>query len=252
MVVLLGCRTEGVIEAEVEDTGPGETRDTGSEGDTGEPTGVQPLWCLDFESGDLSDVGYEGAQVTLGNDALLANVSQGSNFSALTAEDRIEFRGEQALLMRAYPLAQPALLAVVSTPVFVVEEPEFSWFQLSEVEEGGIWLAVDAMAPDGLVLGSLELQVETGGHLAGLPPDFAPIEGLNDVVVGEGYPGSFVGQRVDLSPFLGESISLRFYQYSKIAENAFFTLLDDLCLGQSEETLDLELMTWGEPQDWGF
>ena len=252
VLVLCACRSEGVIETVEEDPSDTSAQDTGKLADTDGPLEEALLWCLDFESGDLSDIGYDASQVTLGNDALLATVSQGDNFSALTGEERIEFRGEHALLMRAYPLVQPALLAVASTPFFLVEEADFSWFQLSEVGEGGIWLAVDVMAPDGLVLGSLEIPVETGGHLAGLPPDFSPIEGLNDVVVGEGFPGSFVGQRVDLGPFVGQSVSLRFYQYSLVADNAFFSLFDDLCMGINAEVAAMDVMTFEDAQDWGF
>ena len=252
LILLIGCRTEGVVEALPDDTGGMQSGDTGEDQETGGAAEAEPIWCLDFESGDLTEVGYEGPQVTLGNEALLANVAEGDNFLALTGEERVVFRGDHALLMRAYPLAQPALLAVATTSFFMVEEPDFSWFQLSEVSSGGVWLAADVMAPDGRVLASLEIPVETGGHLAGLPPDFSPIEGLNDVVVGEGFPGEFVGQRIDLGPFIGETISLRFYQYSRIPDNAFFTLFDDLCSGWSAEIADLNLLALEEPQDWGF
>ena len=252
MVMLVGCGGAGVVEGVGSgDSGGVSNPDSGM--DTGDVEPVEPFrWCIDFETGDLSEIGYSGAQVSLGNGALLANVKEAEQFSALTAEDRIEFRGDHALLMRAYPLEQPALLAVVSTPFFRVEDADLSWVQLSEVGEGGIWLAADVMDTEGYVLGSLELPVETGGHLAGLPPDYAPIEGLADVVVGEGMPGEFVGQRVDMTPFLGEEISLRVYQYSRVDDNAFFTLLDDICSGWSQSLEAIPALSFGAPEDWGF
>ena len=115
--------------------------------------------------------GYEEVAVELSGGAQLASVSEGGQFSALTAEDRIELRGSYAGLMRGVSPGGFLVLAIASTPFSRVSQSEFSWWQLLEVDADGIWLAMDVMDRRGYVLGSLEVPVETGGHLPGLMSD---------------------------------------------------------------------------------
>ena len=46
-----------------------------------------------------------------------------------------------------------------------------------------------------------------------------------------------------MSPWAGESLRLRLYQHTRIQDNGFFTLFDDICAG----TALTEGLAWGEP-----
>jgi hypothetical protein len=104
----------------------------------------------------------------------------------------------------------------------------------------------------GYVLGSLEVPVETGGHLPGLMSDQAAIPSLPEIEYGEGRVGRFEGQRFDMTAFLDLEVSLRVYQHSLVEDSAFFTLLDDLCLGTNQDLRHKALLQFGDPDDWGL
>jgi len=244
------CQTQGVIELN-----PSAVGDSADLVDTGqsEPVFVTDFsWCIDLEDGVLDGVGYSGNLAYLGNGAAIANIAEGSEFSALRGEELIEFRGERAVLMRSGTGGELADFSVIATPYFLVEQPMFSWWQISEVREEGIWLAGDLMDEAGYVLASFEIPVETGGYVPGRFAHQAPIEGLEEIEVGQGRVGQSVGQWVDLTEFVGQVIQFRFYQYTRIPQNAFFTLLDDFCLGATDELAGVGALPLGEPVDWGF
>ena len=82
--------------------------------------------------------------------------------------------------------------------------------------------------------------------------DQAPIPSLPEIEYGEGRVGRFEAQRFDMTAFLDLEVSLRVYQHSLVEYSAFFTLLDDLCLGTNQESGDKALLRFGEPDDWGL
>jgi hypothetical protein len=75
---------------------------------------------------------------------------------------------------------------------------------------------------------------------------------MDEIQYGPGSVGQLVGQSFDLSSFLDIEIQIRIYQHTRIKNNAFFSLFDDLCLGWTEELEDVEALVFGEAFDWGF
>ena len=235
--------TETGDSAETGETGgPGDTGDTG-ETDT-DPPGAE--WCSDFESGLLVDIGYVGDKAVLWDGAILTNVAEGEDFSALNGEEAIAFRGDRALLMRSSEEGEVASIAIVTTLDFTVVEPHLTWWQLSEVDERGLVLAVDVLTVESTVLASALVPL-LGGHEAGLQEDSEGIAELPELAAGPGTPGSFAGQYIDLSPWTGEEIKVRFYQHTLVEGSGFFTLVDDMCTGTVEP--DHTLVELGEPSD---
>ena len=106
-VLLAGCQPGGAVDVAEQESGVDSQNSESGLTDSGvEDSGRSDNlfeWCFDFEDGLLSPFGYEEVAVELSGGAQLASVSEGEQFSALTAEDRIEFRGSYAGLMRAYP-----------------------------------------------------------------------------------------------------------------------------------------------------
>jgi hypothetical protein len=253
----IGCSASGVIEdgdetgsvdtqqTETIDTGP---VDTGSSTPTRTDTGVNQM-CFDFEDGSLFGAGYTGTSVTLWDGAVVSVVEEGTDFSGLNGEETVEMPGRYSVAIRSSDAGDTASFGIASTPLDWLVSPVFSWWQLSEVSESGIWLAIDIIDVDGYVLGSLELPVVTGGHEAGLLEGQAEIDGL-DLRNGPGSPGEFVKQAIDVSEWLGMQVTFVFYQHTLIEGNGFFTLLDDLC--QSDDADNLTLLQFGAPDDWGL
>ncbi len=239
--------------ADSADTGPDTVGDTGS--DTGATTETEPprpeaRWCLDFEDGTLEGAGYgEVDFVALFDGALVFNAAEGEDFSALRGEEDVAFRGERALAMRSNDAGEVGSVSIATTPLFAVEEPALFWWQLSEVDERGVYLGLDLISEDGAVLASAVLPPRTGGHVPGLEPGYAPIEGIPEIVVGEGTPGELVAQQIDVSAYLGQTVKLRFYQHTQMPGQGFFTLLDDICHGAPIE--EAEVIATGEPVDHG-
>ncbi len=258
--LMTGCSGKGEIidpqETGTIETGLTQTLDSGSQ-DTGTTTSTTATTtttvtghsCLDFEDGTLFGAGYTGSSVTLWDGAVVSAVEEGSDFSGLNGEEGIDMIGRFSVAIRSSDAGEISSFGIASTPVNWLDSPVFSWWQLSEVPEAGIWLALDIIDIDGYVLGSLELPVVTGGHEAGLLEGQPEIEGL-ELLNGPGNPGEFVQQSIDVSEWVGMQVTFVFYQHTLIEGNGFFTLLDNLC--QVDEAGDSELLEFGEPDDWGL
>ena len=248
--LLAACTTQGTVGlSPVSSEGSDSWLDTGP---SGGDFVTDFSWCIDFEDGVLDGVGYAGSQANLGNGAVVSNINKGEEFSALRGEELISFREERAVLMRSNTSGLLEGFSVLSTDYFVVDKPMLSWWQISEVRGEGLWMAADFMDEEGYVLASLEIPVETGGHIPGRFAHQASIDELDEIQIGPGQVGGFVGQWVDMSDLMGQNIQVRFYQYTRIPQNAFFTLIDDLCLGPTEELDEVEALMLSDPMDWGF
>ncbi|MCB9798040.1 MAG: hypothetical protein H6741_35630, partial [Alphaproteobacteria bacterium] len=154
-------------------------------------------------------------------------------------------RGERALLMRSSDLGAVDSVAIATTPAFEVRSPELWWWGVSEVDERGVVLYADLLDVEGRQLASLDLPVATGGFVPALPETADPIEAIPEI----GYKGARHGvltrQVIDLSPFEGQTLRLRLYQHTRIPGSGFFTLVDDLCVGEANG--DEPRLEWGEP-----
>jgi len=260
-----GLVTEGTIEdtgiaddtgttGAVDDTASGsETGETGETGETEpetEPPRPDALWCYDFEDGELTPAGYGSTDfVELYDGALVFNAAEGDDFSALNGEEDVAFRGARGLGLRSSHDGSVESVAIATTPLFEVIEPALFWWVMSEVDSRGVYLGVDIMTEDGVVLASAELPVDTGGHIPGLEPEHDPIAGFPEITEGEGTPGAFTAQQLDVSPWVGQVVKLRIYQHTQQEDQGFFTLFDDICHG---DRLDgVEQVTLGDPLDHG-
>lgn len=203
------------------------------------------LGCADWEDGTLRSFSYGDADfVELMDGAIVANVGEGGDWSALRGEERIPISGDRAVILRSSHEGDPDSMASGTLGPFRVEQPALTWLQLSEVRAEGLWLGAELLDEDGAPLAQAEVPVETGGFVPGLQRWHAPIDGLDEIVVGEGAPGEPVAQGLDMSPWMGGVVQVRFSQHTRIDDNGFFTLLDDLCGG---EGADLELLSWETP-----
>ncbi len=214
------------------------------------PSVQDALWCIDFEDGALDDVGYPGASdVTLWDGARVLALGEGQDISALNGEECVGFAGDWGVALRSDDDGDPASVAIVTTPVFTVEASDLFWSVLNEVDERGIYWALDVQDADGLVLASAVLPSSTGGHVPGLNSEQALIPDIPEIGIGLGTPGELVEQAVDLSPWHDESVRLRFYQHTVSPGNGFLTLLDQICAGTPPE--HSERITLGDPLDHG-
>jgi len=148
--------------------------------------------------------------------------------------------------MRSSEEGEVASIAIVTTMDLTVLEPHLTWWQLSEVDERGLVFAVDVLTLESTVLASAMVP-PVGSHRPGLQEDSEGIEELPELAPGPGTPGVFAGQYLDLTPWLGEEIKVRFYQHTLVEGSGFFTLIDDLCTGTAEP--DHTLVELGEPSD---
>ena len=85
------------------------------------------------------------------------------------------------------------------------------------------------------VLARLSIPVETGGFIPALQDSHDPIEGFPEVDYGEPSLGSMVRQGVDMRAFEGQRVALRVTQHTKVADNGFFSLMDDICVGEMRD-----------------
>ena len=236
----------------------GETGETGETGgytsdtantsiiDTSNPTAWTGDWCADWEDGTLGAFSYGDLDfVELMDGAIVANVGEGGDWSALRGEEMIPLSGDRAVILRSSHEGTPDSMAGGLLGPFLVEQPALTWAQLSEVRTEGLWLGAELLDEDLNTIAAIDVPVETGGFVPGLQRWYAPIDGLDEIVVSEGTPGAPVAQGIDMSPWLGSVVSVRFNQHTMIDENGFFTLLDDLCAG---EGADLELLSWSAPR----
>lgn len=204
-------------------------------------------WCADWEDGTLARLGYGDTDfVELMDGAIVANVEEGGDWSALRGEEMIPLSGSRAVILRSSHEGDPDSMAGGLLGPFVVEHPALTWLQLSEVRAEGLWLGATLLDQDLNEISRLDVPVETGGFIPGLYRWYAPIDGLDEIVEGEGTPGEPVLQGVDMSPWLGQVVSVRFDQHTMIDLNGFFTLLDDLCPSEGE---GVSLMSWPDPED---
>lgn len=221
-----------------------DTADTGS--DALDPSVWTGDWCADWEDGTLARLGYGDVDfVELMDGAIVANIEEGGDWSALRGEEMIPLSGDRAVILRSSHEGEPESMAGGVLGPFLVEQPALTWLQLSEVRAEGLWLGASLLDEDLNEIAAIDLPVETGGFIPGLEERYRPIEGLDEIVVSEGTPGEPVAQGVDLSPWMGEVVSVRFNQHTMIDDNGFFTLLDDLCPSPGT---DLDLLDWGAPR----
>lgn len=245
-LVLLACRNEHLLieldsAAGIDSTDTAlDTADTGPE-DTGDfvPT---TSWCIDWEDGTLEPAGYSGGYIELGNGALLWNVAEGSDFSALVGEEQLLFGGERALVMRSSHAGETQSVSIATTAPFVIEEPHLWWWQLSEVDTAGIDFYADLMVGDAVVASLDDLAV-TGGFVPALKDEHIPITGFPEIGYGEPTLGELVWQVTDVEAWLGEEVRLRLYQHTTAEGQGFFTLVDDICVGSAFQA-DI---AWNEP-----
>lgn len=213
LLVATGCRSEVGLRALGGDTGA---------------TGPVPR-CLRFDDGSLSEVGLTGRQHQALDGALLVAVEEGGDWSALRGEDRLVLGGGGALVLRSSHDGRVSSVARATTPPFPVESPHASWTQLSEVDGHGIALSVAVLSADGEPLARRPVPVHTGGFVPGLAPQHGPIAATPEVTWDAPLTGDPTRQVLDLSPWLGHTIRLRFRQHTRVPRNGFFTVLDDVC-----------------------
>ena len=218
------------------ETIPGTTTPTTPTTTTPTTTETSGGWCLDWEDGSLRDAGYHGEQVQLDDGAILLVVREGDGFSALVGEDEIELRDLRALVMRSSDLGEVSSVAVAITPEFRVEAPLLWWWQLSEVGLGGVAIDAELVDDSGAVVAALEVPAETGGYVPALQEHHEPIEAVPEIGYGEHSPGELTLQATDVSAFVGMDLSLRLYQHTLVPDNGFFTIIDDICHGQTPDS----------------
>ncbi len=203
--------------------------------------GVDPGEC-GFEDGDLAGFGYPGeTELTPDEGGKVQIVEEGSDFSALVGEDDLWFHGRRALLLRSNDLGDVLSVGVITTMAFVPRRAVFVVDQLSEVGEDGIALelrVVDAATWD--VLEVHDLPIHTGGYVPELGPGHDEIEGFPEITHFDGEPGSFVRETFDLGRYREEErrIRVQLRQHTRVQDNGFFTLLDNLCDGVPADPVD--------------
>lgn len=162
----------------------------------------------------------------------VAIVAEGDEFSALRGEESLEFPGDRAAMLRPHDAGDLEDRAVLTTNPFEPVSRYFVMDQLSEVGEDGIRLELRFLDAEDRVLELRELPVLTGGFVPALRPEHSPIVGFEDIGYGDPQSGSFVRTYIDLAPWheMGP-ISLEFRQHTRVQDQGFFTLLDNLCNG---------------------
>ena len=245
-------------------SGPGGTDGTGSTDgsqgadgtggnrpDTGDSADPMPAdrasWCLSWETGLLTDAGYSGDFVELWDGALVLVAEEGDSYSALEGEELLDYRDDRALVLRSSHDGDTESTAIATTPLFEVEadatgEAHLWWWQLSGVDGAGIELYADLIDEAGVIVASLDLEVVTGGFVPALQATHTPITGFEYITTESYRQGALVQQATDLSPFVGQRLKLRLYQSTRVPNNGFFTVFDDVCFGSTDE---------GPPAAWG-
>lgn len=197
-------------------------------------------WCVGFEDGTLGEVGWPGEeQVNLESGAVLKVLAEGDDWSALEGEEQLDFDGTYALLLRSNPEGEPSSVASATLDPFVVEHAWLGWLQISEVDKTGVWTGAELLDLDGGILARLDIPPRTGGFIPGLRDELDPIEAIPNITLDAPQVGALVPQRVDMSPWLGESVSLRLLQHTALTGNGFFTVYDRICLDAEVEGEEL-------------
>lgn len=216
----------------------------------GTDTGSTPpgMHCLGFDDGTLGELGWGSArQRRLLDGALVLAVEEGGDWSALRGEDDLVLDGGGALVLRSSHGGRVHSTAQVTTPPFLVESAHGSWRQLSEVGDQGIALSVAVLSAAGERLAGRPLPVHTGGFVPGLAPAHGAIPDTPEITHDAPLQGDPTRQVLDLSPWLGEEIRLRFRQHTRIPRNGFFTVLDDICMQTIAGRADV--LGWGGHAD---
>ncbi len=227
MLLSIACGGPGIIETEL--LGDTALPDTG---DRGVPPPPEADWCLDYEEANLINAGYgDSSSAELYDGAIVFIAQENMSYSGYNGEEDLDLRGTFALGIRSSHSGDPTSVGIATTHVFLVEQDALFWWQLSEVDERGIYLGLDVLTEASDVLGSKQLPVETGGFLPGLEAGHESIPEIPELTAGEGTPGEMVLQALDLTPWLGQEVKVRFYQHTLIEGNGFFSLLDDICHG---------------------
>ncbi len=231
--LLLGCRSDVLLSEE-------------KPRELGEDTGQAPLpdedplpdaWCLDFEDGSLLPVGYEGDFVEREDGGLVLVAGEGQEFSALWGEELLDFGGTHALVLRSSHAGEVTSSGVATTAPFEVSASHLRLWQLSEVDEAGISFLLELLHPvDEAVLASTELPVQTGGFVPALLSHHEPIPGFPEITTESYSPGVLVELSVDVRAFAGQQVRLRLTQNTRVDNNGFFTVIDDLCHGGADFT----------------
>lgn len=237
ILLLVACRSDVTIAGKTpanEGTETGDPGDGGSEGETPLPPDE---WCLDFEDGSLVPVGYEGDFVEREDGGLVLVAEEGDEFSALWGEELLDFGGTHALVLRSSHAGEVTSSGVATTAPFEVSSSHLRLWQLAEVDESGISFLLELLDPvEDRALASQELPVETGGFVPALLSHHAPIPGFPDITTESYTPGVLVELSVDVRAFGGQTVRLRLTQNTRVDNNGFFTVIDDLCHGAAAET----------------
>ncbi len=199
---------------------------------------VDPGLC-GFEDGDLSGFGLPGeTEARPDEGGKVQIVEQGSDWSALEGEEDLPFHGERALLIRSNDLGDVFSVGVITTMPFVPRGPAFVLDQVSEVGGDGIALELRVLdAAGGDVLEQHEATVDTGGFVPELGLDHEPIEGFPEITRVDGSAGTFVRQTFDLTRYARDNrrIQVQIRQHTRVQDNGFFTVVDNLCDGYPAE-----------------
>lgn len=196
--------------------------------------GFADLGLCGFEDNDLGAFGFPGETwYEAHGGGRVVIVEEGTDFSALDGEDALEFDGERAVLLRSNDWGDVDSIASIRTVPFRPGEATFVMDQLSEVGPELLSLEVAVLDPaSGETFGFVDVDVETGGFVPQLLPEHELIEGAPQITYDGGRPGQFVRTHIDLTEhwLARREIQLEFRQHTRLQDNGFFTLLDNLCL----------------------
>ena len=196
--------------------------------------GFADLDACGFEDGDLAAFGHPGEswyEAPEGGRVVI--VDEGTDFSALSGEEDLEFDGERAVMLRSNDAGDVDTSAVIRTVPFRPGEATFVMDQLSEVD--GEYLALSVAIIDagtGETFEYLDIDVTTGGFIPELLPEHQVIPDAPHITYDGGRSGVFVRTWIDVSDhwLARREIQLEFRQHTRLQDNGFFTLLDNLCL----------------------
>ena len=199
--------------------------------------------CFDWEDRKLDDAGYPNVdEIDLWDGAVVFNIHEGQYFSDLIGEEQIELNDNRAVMMRSSAEGDPTSISIITTPYFEVTNTQLYWWQISEVGPTGVEIYADLINRDNIIVASIDIPVETGGYIPALDDSMEPIPGFEEISYGHATIGKLVAQVSDVSVFRGDELKLRIYQHTKQEGFGFFTIFDDICIGESssEQTLDWE------------
>ena len=175
--------------------------------------------------------GYQGDFVELDDGALVLVAEEGDDYSALVGEESLDYRGTRILVLRSSHAGDVDSEAIATTPPFELTHAALWWWQLSEVGDHGVEVRAQLLDTDGQVLAEAGVPAVTGGYVPALEDYHDPIVGCPEIGYGEPSVGELIPQGIDVSAWLGQTVQLRLLQHTRIDNNGFFTLIDDICHG---------------------